>query len=113
MEFFAVGQEFDSFNSLIIRKKEYETATKNVLVIGACHKLKGNGSFQETFVYNQLEFHCKAGAERKTQSKGLRKSSTYKKNCPVIVSISCLFMKSKLELMCLCLNFCNRRSNLC
>lgn len=97
MEFFVIGQEFDSFKSLTEKKKEYEVATNNLLVINNSHRLKGDGSFQENFLYDRLEFACKAGQERPSQSNGLRKTSTYKKNCPVKVSISCLLVKSKLS----------------
>lgn len=87
MQFFAIGQQFDSLKTLLKKKKEYETATKNLFVIGNSHKVKGDGQFQEKFVYDRLTFVCKAGKERPTESKGVRKSATYKKNCPAKVSI--------------------------
>lgn len=85
MQFFAVGDCFNSFKKLMKKKKEYEIATKNLLVIGDSHRLKGDGLFQEKFVYDRLRLNCKAGKERPCQSKGIRKSSTYKKGCPATV----------------------------
>lgn len=83
MDFFAVGNEFNDFASLKEKKKQYEVATHNLLTISNSHKLKGDGHFQQTFVYDRLELGCKAGKERPTVSKGIRESQTYKKNCPV------------------------------
>lgn len=89
MEFFALDSKFDSFKALTAKKKEYEVATNNLLVISDAHKVKGDGPFKEKFVDERLTLSCKAGEERPTESKGLRESKTYKKNCPVKVRKKC------------------------
>lgn len=97
MQFFAVGKQFDSFKSLMKKKNKYEVATNNLLVIGDSHRLKGEGTFQQNFVYDRFTLNCKAGKERPTHSTGVRKSATYKKGCPATVRTECLFIKSKLS----------------
>ena len=83
MEAFAVNREFNSYADLCTAKKSYEDASKSILVIGSSLKVKGEEGFVNTMVYQRIIFHCKAGKERQIKSKGLRKSSTYKKNCEV------------------------------
>lgn len=85
MEFFELDSEFNSWNSVLVKKREYEVTTNNLLVIGDAHKLKGSGTFQENFVYDRITLNCKAGQERPTTSKGLREAFTMKKNCAVKV----------------------------
>lgn len=86
MNVFAVGTEFTDKASVFEAKKNYEEASKTLLSISGCHKLKTSDDVSKKFVYDRVEFSCKAGIERKSQSKGLRQSSTYKMGCPVKVN---------------------------
>lgn len=85
MAFFALNSEFDEWKKVLEMKKLYEESTKTLLTIGKSDKLKGSSELNDKIVYAKVVFNCKAGAERPTQSDGHRKSSTYKKNCPVQV----------------------------
>lgn len=84
---FVVDQEFDSFEDLLKTKKEYEVANNIVLVRRDTHLLKGEGDIVKKIMYSRLSLQCKAGKERPSESKGMRKSSTLKKNCPMRVSL--------------------------
>lgn len=68
MEYFRINSQFDDLKSVMEMKKEYECGKR--------------------FVYQRIVLQCKAGPERKCESKGIRNSSTIKKNCPVKVSFS-------------------------
>ncbi len=85
MNVFAVNTEFSDWESVIDAKKLYEEASKTLLVTNGCHKLKTNDEISKKCVYDRIAFGCKAGAERVSQSKGLRESSTYKMGCGVKV----------------------------
>lgn len=85
MEYFALNKEFESYAQLKQTKKEYETATNNLLVTVVSHLLKGHGEFKDKMVYERLTWGCKAGKERPSTSKGWRESKTYKKGCPAMV----------------------------
>lgn len=86
MELFAVDKEFNNFREVQQAKSDYERQNNVVLVIRDCHKIKGEGDIVKEIVYDRLSLQCKAGKERPTESKGIRKSATYKKNCPMKVS---------------------------
>lgn len=79
---FFVNKEFNSFSELLEAKKEYEIVNNIVTVRRDTHLLKGEGEIIRRFVYSRLSLLCKAGKERKSESKGMRKSATFKKNCP-------------------------------
>ncbi|KAJ6649470.1 Structural maintenance of chromosomes protein 5, partial [Pseudolycoriella hygida] len=49
--------------------------------------MKGDNETAKKFRYNSVLYQCKAGSQQATQSKGLRASSTYKMNCPVVVRV--------------------------
>lgn len=88
MAYFQVNSEFNDYESVLATKKLYEESTNTLLVKGDCLKLKDkDGELAKQFVYQRIEFNCKAGLERKTRIKGIRNSSTIKKNCTVRVSI--------------------------
>ncbi len=78
-------------------KKEYEESSNSLMFKEDCLLLPdADSEFGKRFVYQRIVLRCKAGPERKCQSKGLRKSSTIKKNCPVKVSaegINCNFIR--------------------
>lgn len=87
MSFFAVNTEFDDWKTVIATKKAYEESSKTLLVIGQCEKLKGASPLNDQLVYSRVTLNCKAGEERQSKSNGLRKSSTYKRNCPAKVRL--------------------------
>lgn len=89
---FAVNKEFDNFEHVLKAKKKYESENKVVLVIRDSHKLKGDSDIVKKCIYDRLSLHCKAGKERPTKSKGIRMSSTFKKNCPMKVIVIILFI---------------------
>lgn len=87
MEFFQVNSQFNDYKSVMEMKKKYEKASNSLLYKEDCVFLPDRESeFGKRFVYQRLVLRCKAGPERPSQSKGIRNSSTYKKNCPVKVS---------------------------
>lgn len=89
MASFQVDSTFTDYASVVAAKKRYEESSNTVLVKTDCIKLKdADSDFGKRFVYQRIVFECKAGGERKPQSKGLRNSSTIKKNCPVKVRLS-------------------------
>lgn len=88
---FVVNQEFNSFEELLQVKKAYECANNVVLVRRDTHLLKGEGELVRKLIYSRLSLQCKAGRERPSESKGVRKSSTFKKNCPMRVSFMNLY----------------------
>lgn len=87
MNAFEVDKTFDTFEAVLLAKKNYEQASNTVLVITGSNLLKGDGDFVKSKVYDRLVFECKAGTERKPRGKGIRSSSTYKLNCPFKVRI--------------------------
>lgn len=87
MDSFALGTSFDTWQQVLDAKKLYEMNTKTVLVTRGSDKLKGESDLSRRLIYERVTFICKAGPERQTQSQGHRKSSTYKKNCPVKVRL--------------------------
>lgn len=93
MDAFNLKKEFMSYSALLLAKKEYENASKTILVISQSNKLKGFGECVNNFVYDRVVFACKAGIERPSTSKGIRNSSTYKKNCPFTVSDEFYFIQ--------------------
>lgn len=87
MEYFQLNSQFNDYQSVLATKKLYEESTNTILVKGDCLKLQDKESeLSKRCVYQRIEFNCKAGLERKTRSKGIRNSSTIKKNCTVRVS---------------------------
>lgn len=82
MDSFQLNKQFDNFESLLAAKKQYESASNTILVIESSHKLKGDGDFVNSQVYDRLSYVCKAGKERPISSKGIRPSFTYKAGCP-------------------------------
>lgn len=86
MNCFENNQTFDNCGSLLIAKKNYEQASNTILSITGSHKLKGDGEFVKLMVYDRINFGCKADLERPSSSKGIRATSTYKMNCPFMVS---------------------------
>lgn len=86
MNVFAVKTEFDDWASVLKAKKMYEDASKTLLTTSASHKLKTSDDVSKRCLYDRVEFSCKAGQERKSQSKGLRESFTYKMGCTVKVN---------------------------
>lgn len=88
--------EFDDWESFLAAKKAYEEACKTLLSTRGSRVLKGDNDIAQQFRYDNKIYHCKAGSERPTQSKGIRVSSTYKMGCPVVVSdrISEIYMKT-------------------
>lgn len=85
MDFFAVNKEFDNLEEVMLEKKEYESQNKVILIIRDSRMIKGEGELVKRMKYSRLSLHCKAGKERPTEGKGLRKSATLKKNCPMKV----------------------------
>lgn len=81
-----VNTIFDNYEDLRRAIKEYECTSNTLLVIDDCCKLKGAGEFVVSMVYSRLQLKCKAGTERPSQSRGIRETSTFKKNCPVKVT---------------------------
>lgn len=86
MTSFSVNSEFDSWQKVLECKKLYEDHSKTLLSISKSAKLKGSSELNDRIIYERIHFQCKAGKERLNNSQGHRKSSTYKKNCPVLVS---------------------------
>lgn len=80
--------EFDDWQSFMVAKKAYEVASKTLLTTKGSDVMKGNNDIAKKFCYIRKVFNCKAGAERKQQSKGVRKSSTYRRGCPVSVRVT-------------------------
>ncbi len=87
MQFFALNKEFEDLKSVLEAKKNYERATNSVLTIATSKLLMGDSTLKTKLHYEKITYNCKAGPERLSVSNGLRTSSTYKKNCPVKVSI--------------------------
>lgn len=85
MENLNVDKEYSSYAEFLVAKEAYQVASNSVLVVNDSMKLKGDGEFVKVMVYQRFELRCKAGKERPSSSKGLRNSSTYKKNCSVKV----------------------------
>lgn len=73
--------EFDDFESLLEAKKDYEKASKSVLVTRGSYPLKGDNDIARKFRYSEITYECKAGSQRASKSTGHRSSSTYKMNC--------------------------------
>lgn len=82
MNSFELGKQFDDYKSLLVAKQEYEKASNTILTTETSHFLQGEGDFVTSRKYERIGYGCKAGKERPSQSKGIRKSSTYKSNCP-------------------------------
>lgn len=85
MNVFVEGKEFSNWQSVKKAKKKYEEESKTILSTRGSHKLKSNDDASISCVYSDMEFHCKAGEERKSQSKGYRQTSTYKMGCSIQV----------------------------
>ena len=45
MNCFESNQTFDSYESILIAKKQYEVASNTILSVTGSHKLKGDGEF--------------------------------------------------------------------
>lgn len=87
MQFFQLNSQFDDYNSVVAAKKDYEKSSNTLLSkIDSVLLPDPDSDWTKRFKYKRIGFICKAGPERKCQSKGLRKSSTIKKDCPVKVS---------------------------
>lgn len=86
MDAFDLGKEFENYKSILDAKRNYETASKSILSKSSSKFIIADGELKTKFVYQSIKYQCKAGPERPSSSKGLRASSTYKKNCPVFVS---------------------------
>lgn len=87
MDVFKLNKEFNNFDEVLRAKIDYEKAHNVVLTKSDCHKLKGEGDLVRNIVYYRLSLQCKAGKERKSEAKGMRQSSTFKKNCPMKVRL--------------------------
>lgn len=83
MNCFDVNYEFNDYKDFLQQKRQYEVATNNILSINRSENLKCTGDFMETMIYQRINLKCKAGKERPCKSKGIRKSSTYKKQFEV------------------------------
>lgn len=81
MDSFAVGRLFDSHEDFVRAKSEYEQASNSILIISKSDKLSMTDQLSNTFIYRRIVLSCKAGKERKCLSKGVRSSSTIKRNC--------------------------------
>ncbi len=84
----SVNTEFDDWISFAETKKAYEQASKTLLMTRGSYPLKGENETAQKFRFAEVTYECKAGNQRRTDSKGHRASSTYKMNCPAIVSIT-------------------------
>lgn len=60
MNAFEVDKTFDTFEAVLLAKKNYEQASNTVLVITGSNLLKGDGDFVKSKVYDRLVFECKA-----------------------------------------------------
>lgn len=78
--------EFESYQALLDAKRRYEAASRTILVVDDCKKIKVACEVAERLVYHRIVYKCKAGDERASESKGIRQTATYKKNCSVKVS---------------------------
>lgn len=87
MNVFDLNTEFDDWQSVLQAKKAYENASNTVLSTRGSNPMKGDNETALKFRYTRKVYHCKAGKERETKSKGYRKSATYKMNCPAVVSV--------------------------
>lgn len=83
----ALNTEFNDYDSLLIAKKAYENASNTVLVVGSSKLMIGYSELNRALKYERILFECKAGSEKPTRSTGIRASATYKKGCPVKVSV--------------------------
>lgn len=81
MNVFTVGKEFADWASVKEAKKQYEDESKSILSTRGSHLLKSKDDASKRCIYADAVLWCKAGKERKSQSQGLRMSSTYKMNC--------------------------------
>lgn len=84
---FVIGQTFDSHEAFITAKKDYENSSNTILTISRSETISSSDEMSALFKYRRLTLSCKAGPERKCQSKGMRLSATTKRNCPFEVSI--------------------------
>lgn len=82
MNCFELNFQFNNYHHFLELKKQYEHETYNILVVVSFHKLKGESDFVSATVYERMILECKAGTERQSKSKGVRTSSTYKRQCP-------------------------------
>lgn len=82
-----VNTEFNDFQSVLTAKKAYEDATNTILVVGSSKKIIGESELSKALIYERICYECKAGCERPSASNGIRASATYKKGCPVKVSL--------------------------
>lgn len=80
---------FNSHEEFLTAKREYEEASKTILIFSKAENVKASDSMASKFRYQRFRLSCKAGQERPCQSKGLRKSSTIKRNCSFEVSFRC------------------------
>lgn len=80
---------FHSHEEFLAAKREYEEASKSILIFSKAENLKATDSMSSIFRYQRFILSCKAGRERPCQSKGVRKSSTIKRNCSFEVSFRC------------------------
>lgn len=85
---------FHSHEEFLCAKRDYEDASKTVLIFSKAEPLKSTDSMSSKFRYQRFTLSCKAGRERPCQSKGLRKFSTIKRNCSFEVSLSMQFIKA-------------------
>src|ERR1700761_1329255 len=82
MNCFNQNFQFDDCNNFLELKKKYEIANNCILVIEDSHLLKGSNDFVTSIVYDRITLGCKSGKERPCKGRGIRASSTFKKQCP-------------------------------
>ncbi|KAG4068436.1 hypothetical protein HA402_004776 [Bradysia odoriphaga] len=94
MDAFTQGKKFHDYKSILEAKKAYERVLNSILTTSSSKFIIGDDELKTKLVYQVLKYKCKAGPERATTSKGLRASSTYKKDCPVVIHLN--FKEDKL-----------------
>lgn len=81
--FFELNEGFSTLEEIEARKKLYEREKKVILTISKGEK--GHAKVSKALVYKRLVYNCKAGKERPSESRNIRKARTGRVGCPFVL----------------------------
>uniref|UniRef100_A0A7M5VF39 OTU domain-containing protein n=2 Tax=Clytia hemisphaerica TaxID=252671 RepID=A0A7M5VF39_9CNID len=93
---FTVGEKFSSFEDLLNKIEKFKEDHSTELSIAASRKLESavntkrlskDKNINKSLIYFEIKYICIEGGKCKSRSKGARKTSTLKKECPLFISL--------------------------
>lgn len=92
---FIQGATFVSLADFQRAKESFEKANNSVFVVKKSDSLAAGDPDLANIKYSRINYECKFGGERKSQSTGARQTSTYKNHCPASFKVKAVTVNGR------------------